>query len=76
MFQVYDKNQNGTLDAPEIALFFRELYKSLGYNIAMTLPVAQQIIKEMSQTGSSNSLTPFEVYSAFKKMSVNTTAYF
>ena len=37
--------------------------------------MAQQVIKEISQTGS-NSLNPNELYTAFKIMSSNTTAYF
>lgn len=75
MFYVYDKNNSGTLEAPEIALFFRDLYRTLGYDVVMTLPMAQQVIKEISQTGRT-SLTPIEVYAAFKVMSLNAKAYF
>ena len=75
VFQKYDGNNNGTLEAPEIASFFTDLYHSLGYNVSITLPVAQQVIKEISQTGR-NSLNPVELYTAFKIMSSNTTAYF
>ena len=75
VFKRYDGNNNGTLEAPEIASFFNDLYHQLGYNVTISLPMATQVIKEISQNGS-NSLTPNELYTAFKIMSSNTTAYF
>jgi Ca2+-binding EF-hand superfamily protein len=75
IFGEYDKNNNGLLDAPEIALFFTDLYRSLGYHVTISLPAAQEVIREISQTGGI-SLTPHEIYCAFKIMSSNTNAYF
>lgn len=71
MFQIYDKNANSTLEAPELALFFTDLYRSLGYHVKIDLPTALKAIRDISQTGT-NSLTPYEVYCAFKMMSANT----
>lgn len=51
VYQRYDANGDGTLEAPELANFFTELFRSVGYEVVITLPLAQQAIREIDQNG-------------------------
>jgi Ca2+-binding EF-hand superfamily protein len=75
IFQRFDANGDGTLEAPELANFFTQLYKSVGYDIVVTLPMAQQAIRDIDLNGDGK-ITPYEIYCAFKLMSSQTQTYF
>lgn len=75
VFLRFDTNGDGNLEAPELANLFTELYKSIGYNVNITLPLAQQAIKEIDQNGDGK-ISPYEIYCAFKLMSAQSQAYF
>lgn len=47
----------------------------MGYNVVITLPMAQQVIREITQPPS-NKVTPYQIYLAFKVMTANTGSYF
>lgn len=74
IFLRFDSNGDGTLEAPELANFFTELYKSIGYNVTITLPLAQQAIKDIDQNGDGK-ISPYEIYCAFKLMCAQSQTY-
>jgi Ca2+-binding EF-hand superfamily protein len=58
IYQQFDANGDGTLEAPELANFFTQLFKSVGYDVVITFPMAQQAIQEIDQNGDGK-ITPY-----------------
>ena len=67
IYQTYDRNGDGMLETPELAVLFTDLYKSLGVNVNITFPMAQQALREIDQNGDGK-ISPWEIYCAFKVM--------
>lgn len=74
VFQQFDSNGDGYLEAPELANFFTQLYAAVGYRVEITLPMAQQAIRDIDQNGDGR-ISPYEIYCAFKLMSAQAHTY-
>jgi hypothetical protein len=49
VFARYDRDCSGGLDAAELANFFADLYRMMGYNVQITYQQAQQALAQIDK---------------------------
>lgn len=67
VFNKYDTDRNGTLDAGEMTGFFNDLFRALQINVTVTPQQSLEAIKSIDQN-SDGAVSKEELFTAFKKM--------
>ncbi len=74
IFAKYDKDRSGGLDALELANFFSDLYRSMGYSVVITVQQAQQSLAAVD-TNYDGKASREALYAAFRHILANQSQY-